>query len=218
MRQHPTVRFQTHINENREEMAEVSRLFPWANDYLGVYERFDLIGRRSVLAHGVWSSDDELTRLASASATVAHCPCSNAALGSGLFPLRRYVNAGVRVALGTDVAGGTGYGVLKEALQAYLMQRVAPEGCTLTPAQLLYLSTRAGAEALGLEEEIGDFQPGKAADFVCLRPPPGSALEDVIERTDDLDRRLATLFTLGDAGCVREVRVAGEIVYRREEA
>jgi len=76
---------------------------------------------------------------------VAHCPSSNAALGSGYFPLLRHVQAGVRVALGTDVGAGTGFGMLKEGLQAYLMQRLAPDGFPLTPAHLLYLATRAGA-------------------------------------------------------------------------
>src|SRR6185312_16228514 len=101
-------------------------------------------------------------------------PCSNAALGSGLFALKRHIEAGVRIALGTDVGGGTGFGILKEALQAYLLQRIAPDGALLDAAQMLYLATRAGAEALGLESEIGDFEPGKAADIVYLKPPADS--------------------------------------------
>ena len=82
------------------------------------------------------------------------------------------MTAGVRCALGTDVGGGTGFGMLKEGLQAYLLQRIAADGVLLDPGHLLYLATRAGAEALGLEEEIGDFPAGKTADFVYLRPPP----------------------------------------------
>ena len=102
----------------------------------------------------------------------------------------------------------------KEALEAYAMQRVAPEGMLLSPAHLLYLATRAGAEALGLDEEIGDFSPGKAADLVYLRPPENSPLAAVIEQTDDPDRILAALFTLSGAESVREVRVEGAAVYR----
>ena len=77
------------------------------------------------MAHNVHPTDAELERLAPARTAVAHCPCSNAALGSGIFPLRRHLAAGVPCALGTDVGGGTGFGMLKEGLQAYLMQRVA---------------------------------------------------------------------------------------------
>ena len=92
--------------------------------------------------------------LAAAKATVSHCPCSNAALGSGWFPLRRHVQTGVRCALGTDVGGGTGFGLLKEGLQAYMMQRLAPGGFPLGPAHMLYLATRAGAVALGAKRGL----------------------------------------------------------------
>jgi len=121
----------------------------------------------------------------------------------------------VHVALGTDVGGGTGFGVMKEALQAYLMQRVAAEAVVLTPADLLYLSTLAGAEALGLDNEIGNFEPGKAADFVYLDPPPASVLAEVCDRSEDLTHTLAALFTLAGQESIAEVRVQGRIVYQR---
>jgi guanine deaminase len=214
LRENPGVRLQTHLNENRKEIAEVARLFPWASDYLNVYERFQLSGRGAVMAHNVHPSDSEVERLAASGTAISHCPCSNAALGSGLFPLRRHIAAGVTCALGTDVGGGTGFSMLKEGLQAYLLQRLAPDGVLLSPGHLLYLATRAGAEALGLDEEIGDFSPGKAADLVYLRPPQGSPLAAVIEQAPDADRILAALFTLGGAESVREVRVEGAAVYR----
>jgi guanine deaminase len=196
-----------------QEVSEVLKLFPWAKDYLGIYERYGLVGARSVLAHNLHPTDDELSRLAASKAGVSHCPCSNAALGSGWFPLRRHVQAGVRVALGTDVGGGTGFGLMKEALQAYLLQRLAPEGFLLGPAHLLYLATRAGAEALGLSETIGDFQSGKAADFVYLRPQKNSPLAAVVAHADNPERVLAALFTLAGAESVREVCVEGLPVY-----
>ncbi len=217
MREHPGVRFQTHINENASEIAEVARLFPWAEDYLAVYEKFDLVSDRSVLAHNVHTTDKALARLGAHKASVAHCPSSNASLGSGLFPLRRHIAAGVRVALGTDVGGGTGFGMLKEGLQAYLLQRLAPEGLVLTPAQLLYLATRAGAEALGLANETGDFSEGRSADFVYLRPPERSPLEAVTRNAESAQRVLAALFTLAGSESVVETRVRGQQVYRAEE-
>jgi guanine deaminase len=106
--------------------------------------------------------------------------------------------------------------MLKEALHAYLLQRLAPEGTVLDPSHLLYLATRAGAEALQMENEIGDFTPGKSADFVYLRPPKDSPLAAVVDRADSLDRILAALFTLGDSASVREVRVEGTAVYRAD--
>src|ERR1700733_12146519 len=214
LREHAGLLFQTHLNENDQEIAKVARLFPWASDYLAVYERFGLSRPSAVMAHDVHPTDSELDRLASTGAAVAHCPSSNAALGSGLFPMKRHRNAGVRCALGTDVGGGTGFGMLKEALQAYLLQRVAPDGILLDAGHLLYLATLAGAEALGLSSETGDFRSGKSADFVYLRPPAGSPLAAVLEREQGPERVLAAIFTLAGAESVREVRVEGSTVYR----
>jgi guanine deaminase len=213
MSDHPDVLLQTHINETTTEIGELGRLFPWAGDYLAIYERYGLSGTRSVMAHNVHPTSSELERLAHAGTAVAHCPGSNAALGSGCFPLRRHVDANVTCALGTDVGGGLGFGMLKEGLHAYLMQRLAPDPMMLDAARLLYLTTRAGAEALGLEKEIGDFETGKAADFVYLRPPAGSVLEAAVRRADHPTQALAALFTMGGSESVREVRVEGKIVY-----
>lgn len=215
MSDHPGVLLQTHINESTTELAELKRLFPWAGDYLAIYERYALSGTRSVLAHNVHPTTSELERLAAAGTAIAHCPGSNAALGSGCFPLRRHVEAGVTCALGTDVGGGVGFGVLKEGLHAYLMQRLAPDPQVLDAARLLYLATRAGAEALGLDGEIGDFVAGKAADFVHLRPPHGSVLEAAVRRAGDPAQALAALFTLAGPESVCEVRVEGTVVFAR---
>ena len=213
LRETPGVRFQTHINENPLEVMEVTRMFPWASDYLAVYERFELVGRQSVLAHNVHPTEGELARLAHSGATVSNCPCSNAALGSGIFPMQRHLAAGVPFALGTDVGGGTGFGMLKEALQAYLVQRVTGERVTLTSAQLLYLTTRAGAEALGVENETGDLRPGKSADYVHLRPVAGSPLSMVAAHADRAVDLLSALFTLAGQESVSEVCVRGKVVY-----
>jgi guanine deaminase len=212
---HPEARFTTHINENCDEITAVARLFPWATDYLAVYERYGLLGRRSVLAHNIHATTGEIRRLREYHATIAHCPSSNAALGSGIFPMLAHMRAGVPCALGTDVGGGTGFGMMKEALTAYLMQRVAPEPMILVPAAMLYLATRAGAEALALEEEIGDFTAGKSADYVVLEPPAGGVLRGRLQRSDTSDQVLAALFTLAGAESVREVRVEGQTVFDR---
>jgi guanine deaminase len=213
--EHEGLRVQTHINESLGEIAEVPKLFPWAADYLAVYERFGLTGARTVLAHNVFPTDSELARLSGDRTSIAHCPSSNAALGNGIFPLGRHVDAGVHVSIGTDVGGGTGFGMLKEGLQAHLMQRVAePAGLNLDPARLCYLVTKAGAEAVGLGHEIGDLQPGKAADLVHVRPPAESSLAEVLSRSQSMMESLAAIFTLAGPESVREVRVAGDVVHQ----
>lgn len=213
LREDQTLRFTTHVNENPLEVEEVARLFPWAADYFAVYERYNLAGRRSVFAHNIYTCHSQMSRMKVHGASVAHCPCSNAALGSGIFPMRGHLNAGVRFALGTDVGGGTGFGMMKEALQSYLLQRLAPQAMTLTAGQMLYLTTRAGAEALDMEGETGDFTPGKAADLVVLQPPAKSPLAGVLAANPDPARALAAIFTLAGSECIREVQVAGDVIY-----
>jgi len=213
LKEDATLGFTSHINETSREVAQVKHQFPWAADYLDVYEHFDLVSRRSVLAHNVQATDSEIYRIHRHDATVAHCPASNAFLGSGIFSLARHQRLGARVSLGTDVGGGTGFGMLKECLQTYLMQRVAAEPVSLSPGQLLCLATRAGAEALGIEAETGDFQPGKAADFIYLRPPEDSVLASVLQSAEDPERILAAILTLAGADSIREVRIEGDLVF-----
>ena len=212
LREQPDLLFQTHLNENVEEIAEVRAAFPWAASYFDVYSHYGLAGARSVFAHSVHSTEGELQQLAAAGSAVATCPCSNAVLGSGIFPMRRHLTAGVPFALGTDVGAGTGFGMMKEALQCYMMQRVVPDGVPLGPAHLLYLATRAGAEALGLSQETGDFTPGKSADLVRWLPPEGTPLASAMERAESPEGLMAGLISQGGAESVREVRVRGQAV------
>ena len=120
--------FTSHVNENTAEIDTVRGLFPACDSYVDTYGRYRLLERRSVLAHNVHPDDAELDQLAAAGASVAHCPSSNSALGSGLFPLRRHVEHGVRVALGTDVGAGTSFSLLREGLQSYFMQALLGAG------------------------------------------------------------------------------------------
>jgi guanine deaminase len=208
----------THINENPAEVREVAELFPWSRDYLETYERFGLVRRGAVLAHDVHVTDDELRRLGAGRASVAHCPASNACLGSGTFPMRRHLEHGVPFALGTDVGAGTGLSLLKEGLMAYQVQRLLPDGAPLRPEQLLYLATKGGAEALGMTDSVGDLGPGKNADFVLLRPPPEGTLDVVMRQADSPERLLGAVFTLAREESVAEARVAGKPVYTRADA
>ena len=113
----------THVNENAAEIARVRELFPDATSYADAYARHGLLVPGSVLAHDVHPTADELGALAAAGVAVAHCPTSNLVLGSGLFPLRAHLDAGVPVALGSDVGAGTGLSLFKEGLQAYFVQQ-----------------------------------------------------------------------------------------------
>ncbi|HTU29489.1 MAG TPA: guanine deaminase [Solirubrobacteraceae bacterium] len=199
----------SHVNENPAEIATVEDLF--GCNYVESYHRHDLIGPHTVLAHNVHPTDGELDCLATRGAAVAHCPTSNASLGSGMFPLDRHLAHGVRVALGTDVGGGTGYSMFKEGLQAYFMQHLrGARGIPLTAAHLLHLATAAGAAALGLRDEIGDLGVGRRFDAVWLRPPTGTPLDVGLHHAGDPEQALARAFAMGVSTDVARVWLDGE--------
>jgi guanine deaminase len=211
----PTALFTSHVNESPGEIAFVKELFPEAKDYLGTYEDAGLLTDRSVLAHNVHVSDDELRRLHHHDTAVAHCPSSNAFLSSGIFPMASHVEHGVRFGMGTDVGAGTGLSMLKEGLVAYHVQMVREQGQMLCPAHLLYLATKAGADALGMPE-IGTLEAGKQADLILMRPLKGSTLEAVLEEAPGWEAALGAIFTLAREETILEVRVGGEVVFSRE--
>jgi guanine deaminase len=204
----------SHINENAHEIREVARLFT-TEHYLDCYDRHGLVGPHTVLAHNVHPTDDELKVLAARDAVVAHCPTSNCALGSGMFPLRRHVEAGVRVALGSDVGAGTGFSLFKEGLQAYFLQQlIGDQGLALQPAHLLHLATAAGADALGLAE-VGDLGVGKRFDAMWLRPRPSTTLDVALRHAAGTDDALAKAFALASPADLERVWVDGRTVHTR---
>ena len=208
--------FTSHVNENPAEVAEVAALFPAAAHYVDTYDRHGLLGSRSVLAHNVHATDSELRVLAARGASVAHCPTSNVALGSGLFPLRRHLEHGVHVALGTDVGAGTGFSLFKEALQASFGQHMLGEdGVRLTSTHLLHLATGAGARALGLGDQIGDLGVGKQLDAVWVRPPADGTLDVCLRHASSAQDALAKIFALGSEHDIAGVWVAGERIKGR---
>ncbi len=203
----------SHINENLAEVRAVRELFDDCDDYLTSYSRHGLVGGRSVYAHNVHATHDELRVLAEQGASVAHCPTSNSALGSGLFPLREHVEHGVRVGLGSDVGAGTGFSLFKEGLQAYFVQQLLGDrGLPLTAAHLLHLATAAGAEALGLSDEVGVFSVGHQFDALWLRPAAGTTLAVGLRHAGAPEEALARAFALGTNADIEAVFVAGEQV------
>lgn len=201
----------SHINENPAEVSRVRDLF--GGSYLDSYDKHGLVGARTVFAHNVHATDAELELLARAGSAVSHCPTSNCALGSGLFALDRHVAHGVPVALGTDVGAGTGLSLFKEGLQAYFVQRLrGDDGVPLTPAHLLHLATAAGADALGLADQVGDLSVGKRFDAVWVRPEPGTPLDLGLRHAADAEAAVAKLFALASSPDVTRVWVDGEAV------
>lgn len=166
--------WQSHLAEDRNEIAEVRELFADATDYTDVYARAGALGPRSILAHAIHLTDDEVERLASSGAVVAHCPSSNLFLASGSMSLARYLDAGVRVGLGSDVAAGPElslFSVMRAGAATQNALRVrGDEHPVLDPLGWLRLGTLSGAEALGWDERIGSLESGKEADLIAVDP------------------------------------------------
>ncbi|HXH01936.1 MAG TPA: guanine deaminase [Candidatus Competibacteraceae bacterium] len=211
-REHPDVYLHTHVAENRAEVAWVAKLFPWSRSYLDVYDRFGLLRDRAVYAHCIHLDEQDRRRMAESGAVAAFCPTSNLFLGSGLFDLEATRGLGVRVGLATDVGGGTSFSMIRTLAEAYKVEQLA--GQALSPARALYLATLGSAEALYLEDRIGNFLPGKEADFVVLNPGPTPLMARRMAHTHTLEEQLFALFTLGDDRNVAVTYVMGEAAYR----
>lgn len=214
-REHPDCWVQSHVAENRREVAWVRELFPRARDYVDVYARFGLLGPRAIYGHGIHLSERELATLADTGTALAHCPTSNLFLGSGLFSWQRVKKPRrpVRVGLGTDVGGGTSLSMLATVAEAYKVAQMG--GVSLSPGHAFYLATRGGANALGLDDRIGSIAPGIEADLVLLDLEATQMLAQRTRRAADLDDALFALLMLGDDRAVQATYVGGRCVHRR---
>ena len=212
--EYPDLYMHTHLSENRKEIEWVKALFPERKGYLDVYDHYKLIGARSVFAHGVHLCDDECKRLAETGSAVAFCPTSNLFLGSGLFDLNKLEQHGVRVGLGTDVGAGTSFSQLQSLNEAYKVMQL--QGKKLDPFKSLYLATLGGANALYLDDKIGNFESGKDADFVVLDYNATPLISYRMQQAKTLDEKLFALTMLGDDRAVKETFAAGRSVHCRD--
>lgn len=206
-REHPDCHMQTHLSENRDEIAFACELYPAAPDYTGIYEHYGLLGDKSLFGHSIHLSERERAVMAETGSVAVFCPTSNLFLGSGLFDMDGLGADGVRSAVATDVGGGTSYSMLKTLDEAYKVLQL--RGQKLTPLKSFYLMTRGNAEALGLEDKIGTLESGSEADIVVLdsRATPSMALR--METANTLSEELFVLQTMGDDRAIAETYVAG---------
>lgn len=195
---------QTHVAENRAEVAWVAKLFPEARSYLDVYERVGLVHERAVLAHGIYLDAHDKVLIADRGAQVAHCPSSNLFLGSGLFD---WPGSAFNVSLASDVGGGTTLSLPRNMLDAYKVQALRSERLTAWTA--LHAATRGAAEALQLGGEIGGLSVGQTAD-ICVwdwAKGPVAEARDAVAR--ELHERVFAWMTLADERNLAACYVAG---------
>lgn len=212
-REFPDAYVQTHISENRSEVTWVHELFPEA-EYADVYDHYGLLDHRTVLAHGVYLTDEELDLLNQRQARIAHCPNSNLFLGSGLFKLHHVRECGVVVGLGSDIGAGTTPSLFTAMADAYKVQQV--QNVSLTPVQLWYLATLGGARALSMDDETGSLEAGKSADFLVLDLKSTPLLALRMEHAQSAEDILAGLIFVGDDRAVSRAFIAGREVLQRD--
>ena len=217
-KEHPGTYVQTHLSENTSEIAWVAELFPESTSYLDVYDKAGLTGPRAIFGHGVHLDEDDFCTCHGTGSALAHCPTSNLFLGSGIFKLfeAHRKDRLVKVAVGTDVGGGTSLSQLQSLNEAYKIAALA--GSKLTARHAFWLATRGGAEALYLDDRLGTVEAGKEADLVVLDSSATPFLEFRTGYAKDLEERLFVLMTLGDDRAVRATWVSGECVYDRDRA
>lgn len=207
---HPGVFLQSHLAENRAEVAWVAQLYPQARSYLDVYAHHGQLGARAVFAHCIHLDETDRRRMADTGTAMSFCPTSNLFLGSGLFDLRGARELGVRVGLGTDVGAGTSFSMLQTMNEAYKVLQLA--GQSLSAAGAFHLATLGGARSLYLDDRIGNFATGKEADFVVLDPRATALLERRSAACTSLAERLFVLMMLGDDRTVAATHLMGDAV------
>ncbi|KAH6616399.1 guanine deaminase [Boeremia exigua] len=161
---------QTHISENKGEIALVQQLFPDSKSYTDVYDTHNLLTPKTILAHAVHLDATERATIRARGAAIAHCPCSNTAITSGCAPVRELLDEGHVVGLGTDVSGGFHPSILENVRHAVwtsrhlALQSARGDAVKLSTEEALYLATRGGAAVVGLQDRVGGFDVGMEFD------------------------------------------------------
>lgn len=191
---------QTHLSENHEEIRQVKAMFG-AESYTRVYEEMGLLTPKTILAHAIHLTDNEIGTLARHGCKIAHCPDSNFFLKSGEFDYPRLAAAGLPIGIGSDVAAGSTLNMLYHAKMANYRQ----SSHSLSPARLLYHITLGNAALLGMDSQIGSLEAGKQADLCFL---------DASDLPSDTAELASALCFWGHEIKVKETVIAGRSVYR----
>lgn len=182
---------QSHLSENQSEIKWVKELEPWSDYYGQVYDKFAIFdtGNKCVMAHCVYSNEEETRLLKDKNVYIAHCPASNTNLASGIAPVRKYIDMGMNVGLGSDVAGGQSLSILRQMSDAIqvskLRWRIQDDTYKpLTLEEAFYLGTMGGGSFFG---KVGTFKKDYECDIVViddsnLSTPRGLSLRDRVER------------------------------------
>ncbi|KAK4946549.1 hypothetical protein LTR10_014401 [Elasticomyces elasticus] len=219
------LRIQTHISENLNEVKLVKELFPDQSSYADVYDHHGLLTPKTILAHAVHLSKEEMRLVKAKKSKISHCPNSNSALGSGLCPVRELLDEGIEVGLGTDVSGGYSASILDAVRNACIVSRHVgflhdgDSRYNVGVAEGLWLATMGGAKVVGMEGRLGGFEEGMLWDVQEIAlgevesDGQGEDLEVDIFGWESWENRVAKWVWNGDDRNVRRVWVGGRLVH-----
>lgn len=207
---------QTHLSENVNETKWVKELFS-NESYTAVYDTHHLLNERTVLAHCIHLEDDELDLIKKRGAGISHCPTSNTSLQSGIMATRKYLSKGLKIGLGTDVAGGftpSIIQVIRECIGVSKLYKslVKNDEEPISLPEAFYLATMGGAQLLGLENKIGNFSEGKEFDALLIdfNNITNNSHDELIFSDDYSLREIFEKFIyLGDDRNIKEIYVKG---------
>lgn len=216
------VRVQTHCSESDWEHGYAFERFGMSDT--DALDGFGLVRDHTVMAHGDHLGDDDMATLRERGAGAAHCPLSNAYFANAVFPARRALDAGMRVGLGTDVAGGARPDLFSQCADAVTMSRLLEDGVDAHVAagergvansrisilDAFWMATRGGGELLGID--AGLLEPGRPFDAIAVTTArAGSALR-VWPEVDDDARTFEKIVRLTTPADIEQVWVAGRHV------
>jgi guanine deaminase len=207
---YPDVWIQSHVAENKDEIAWVRTLYPEARSYLSVYQQFGLMRPRAIYAHCIHFDDEDRALMRGTGAAAAVSPTSNLFLGSGFFDYEGADRVGFGYGLASDVGGGTSFSPFHTMLAAYYVGREGQTkpGVSLNPQHLWWQHTAGAAQALGLAGVVGNLLPGCEADFVVLDPQATPLLARRVAQAASLDELLFSMIVLGDDRLVEKTVIS----------
>jgi len=217
-REHPTALMQTHLSETKDEIARVLQQHPTYDSYYQVYESFGLAGEGAIFGHGIHLSDSERRAIAESGAAIAHCPTSNAFMGSGVFDLEatRRAAPDILVSLASDVGAGVSFSMFATMRAAYEAARY--HGVVLHPAEAFWMATCAGAKAMRLDDRVGNLASGMDADIVVLDLKSNPLIARRVARAESFFDVLFAQIIMADERAVKASYVAGTIVHQCAQA
>jgi len=198
---------QTHLAENKEELKLVLELNKENKNYTNIYLDAGIVTDKSLFAHCIYLSVEEIDILKKNSSIISHCPCSNRFLISGIMPLKKYLNKNLKISLGTDIAGGYNYSLLNEAREAienskYYKLYIDNNAEILDIKEAFLLTNYIAAQSLGLESQIGSLSQNKKADFIILN-------NENINNDNNLEEILSKIIYLSVFNNIKKVFIDG---------